>query len=129
MPVRDTPRVYWAALKRRLNRLTGGGADPYLPLPDGVELSAYPGHRWEMENAQPRLAFTRHEDRRPEDWQRDARAKLAELTGWPFTRPAPALTLADDWVPVGTGIRRRAFYLRVRPETDIVPSIWSGRTG
>jgi len=126
-----TPRVYLAALKRKLNRLLGKEIDPYLPLPEGVQLSAYPGHRADMAASRQKLAFARHPDMLPEAWQREARAKLADLMGWPFTRPDPVLTLAEDWREVGGGIRRRAFYLRVRPETDVaVHLLWrDGLTG
>lgn len=125
MAVRNTPRVYWAALKRRLSRMQGKETDPYLPLPDGTVLSPYPGHLHDIEAAEQRLAFTRHEGMEPRAWQREARQKLAELMGWPFTRPAVALTRAQDWVETAPGIKRRAFYLRVRPETDIgVHILW-----
>jgi len=123
--VRNSPRVYWSAALRRLKRLRGQEADPYLPLPSGAVLSPYPGHKHDIDRAEPRLAFSRHQTLDPKAWQRDARQKLAELMGWPFTRPPVALTRAMDWVEVAPGVKRRAFYLRVRPETDIaVHLLW-----
>ena len=125
MAVRNTPRVYLAAAKRRWNRLLGKETDPYLPLPSGTSLSPYPGHRHDIARAEQRLAFARHEDWDARAWQREARAKLADLMGWPFTRPPVTVTRALDWVAVSPGLRRRAFYLRVRPETDIgVHLLW-----
>lgn len=128
---KDTPRVYLAALKRKLDRLMGKETDPYLPLPEGVELSAFPGHRAAMGAARQKLAFIHHPDTPPEAWRREARAKLADLMGWPFTRPDPAVTLAQDWREAGRGVKRRTFYLRVRPETDVaVHLLWrDGLTG
>lgn len=129
MAVRNSPRVYWAAAKRRLARWRGKETDPYLPLPSGTVLSPYPGHKHDIDRAEPRLAFARHETLDPQAWQREARQKLAELTGWPFTRPPVTVTRAMDWVEVDPknypGVKRRAFYLRVRPETDIaVHLLW-----
>ncbi|WP_425406979.1 alpha/beta hydrolase family protein [Hwanghaeella sp.] len=125
MAVGNSPRVYLEAAKRKLKRLRGQEPDPYLPLPSGTVLSPYPGHLNDIERAEQRLAFARHPDMDQRAWQREARQKLAELMGWPFTRPAVTVTRAMDWAEVGPGIRRRAFYLRVRPETDIaVHLLW-----
>lgn len=125
MAVKNTPRVYWEAAKRKLYRIRGKEVDPYLPLPSGTSLSPYPGHKHDIDRAVPRLAFARHDAMDPKAWQREARQKLAELTGWPFTRPPVTVTRAMDWVEVIPGVKRRAFYLRVRPETDVaVHLLW-----
>lgn len=129
MAVKNTPRVYLEAAKRKLNRIRGKELDPYLPLPSGTSLSPYPGHKHDIDRTEPRLAFARHAGRDPMAWQREARQKLAELTGWPFTRPPVTVTRALDWVEIDPkehpGVKRRAFYLRVRPETDVaVHLLW-----
>jgi dienelactone hydrolase len=112
-------KVYAAALRAKLRRWAGGHTDPYLPLPPGTALSPSEGVQAALAAAKPALSFTREPEAEPAEWQRWARAKLAELAGYPDARGAPAVTHAAEPEDLGGGIERRGFYLRIRAETDL----------
>ncbi len=111
--------VYRHALKVKIARRLGRGADPYLPLPEGALLSPSLGIAAAYDGAPRRLGFPARGPLSPEAWQAQARAKLAELTGYAATRPIPEVTIQKGEVAVGDGIVRHSVYLRIRPDTDL----------
>ncbi len=103
----------------RLRRLFGRTVDPYAPLPEGTALSPSLGVQAAFRTAPRAMGFDCVADIAPEDWQRGARAKLADLTGYQTRRQAPSVTAERPEQPVGDGIVKRSFYLRIRPDTDL----------
>ena len=111
--------VYRAALLAKLRRWFLGVKDPYLPLPEGASLSPSMGISIAFADAPRRLGFDRDGATNPEDWQNRARAKLADLAGYPLIRPKPFITACQPEESLGEGIVKRSVYLRIRPETDL----------
>ncbi|MEQ8664272.1 MAG: alpha/beta hydrolase family protein [Rhodospirillales bacterium] len=109
--------VYRASLAAKLRRLLRGAHDPYLPLPEGTRLSPSLGIAAAYAAAPRKLSFETVAD--PRAWQTAARAKLAEITGYHADRDRPVVTREEPQVPLGGGLVRRSFYLRIRPETDL----------
>lgn len=111
--------VYKAAALARLRRMFGRGDDPYAPLPAGTMLSPSLGIRTAYRDMPRALGFDTVSHQNPADWQRQARAKLIELTGYHLVRSMPDVTVEMPEENLGNGIVRRSFYLRVRPDTDL----------
>lgn len=111
--------VYRAALLAKFRRLFFGIKDPYLPLPEGTLLSPSTGIAAAFADIPRRLSFDPAGMKNPEDWQNRARAKLADLAGYPLSRPEPILTLSRSEEPLGEDIVKRSVYLRIRPKTDL----------
>jgi acetyl esterase/lipase len=103
--------MYAMAATARIARLAGVERDPYSRGPSGVELSPSLAHDRAIAGVRPALHFA--DDRGDfADWQSRARAKLADLMGYPASRPAPAATKPEDHALAG-GLRRRRVYLRL----------------
>ncbi len=119
-------RGRYLALKRRLALLTIGSFAPYPPAPDGIKLSPSWEHFAAYDTAPLRLSWTRAGMSDPAQWQRAARAKLAELLGYETSRTKPAVAVQVDFSLPG-GLRRRRVYLKCR-ETRIIPVdlVWNG---
>lgn len=119
--MRSDIRVYAAALRRRLFRIVGRDVDhPYPAAPAGTCLSPYDGHRAEIAAAPRKLALPDDLDAtRVAEWQTEARARLAQLTGWSARRPQPIVTAIRDAPPPETGLVRRTVFLRMRPDCDV----------
>lgn len=109
--------VYRHALSRRIARYLGRKTDPYAPLPQDARLSPSLGVQAAYPLAPRKLGFGTISD--PLDWQEQARVKLTELTGYHSERPSPVITTTRPETPVGEGIVKRSFYLRIRPDTDL----------
>lgn len=118
----DTPfSVYRSAILRRIARVFGKNTDPYEPLPEKTQLSPSLGVQAAYLTAERKLGFEAASDAAA--WQDDARAKLAEISGFSYERPTPTITAERAETPVGKGggdgIVKRSFYLRIRPDTDL----------
>lgn len=111
--------VYKAAALKRLRRIIGQSTDPYAPLPDGTCLSPSLGIQAAYKEAPRTLGFDTDPNRKPEDWQRQARARLTDLTGYHQVRPMPDVTIEKPEENLGNGVVKRSFFLRVRPDTDL----------
>lgn len=111
--------VYRAAALARLRRLFGKNSDPYAPLPAATALSPSLGVQAAFAAAPRALAFDGDSVTDPEQWQKQARAKLAELTGYPAHRQTPSVTAEKPERSLGNGLVKRSFYLRIRPGTDL----------
>ena len=111
--------VYKAAALRRLRRFLGKPVDPYAPLPAGTKLSPSLGIQTAYRDIPRAFGFDAGHGLEPLDWQTEARAKLADLTGYQTDRIPAAVTASLPEETVGDGIIKRTFYLRVRPDTDL----------
>ncbi|MEQ9490055.1 MAG: hypothetical protein RIM72_13795 [Alphaproteobacteria bacterium] len=111
--------VYRAAALARLARLFGKNSDPYAPLPAGTALSPSLGAQAAMAAAPRALAFDGDPAIDPAGWQNRARAKLADLAGYRTHRQPPSVTTERPERPLGGGLVKRSFYLRIRDETDL----------
>ncbi len=110
------------AIKRRLLIRFGRGFDPYPVPPEGIELSPSIGHFNDYELAPLALSWTQHSKGDVLDWQKSARAKLAELCG--YTRQANATAASSPkQCDINSELQHRQFYLRLRGGSGIPVSI------
>ena len=104
---------------RRFAMKFSRGFNPYPKPPDNTVLSPSVAHFIDYDNAALALSWQRNKDSDILAWQRDVRAKLAELTGYEHRQYKPEV-VAD--IPVRSGIDdidRRHLYLRVRSGSDV----------
>ncbi len=106
------------AIKRRILRAAGAGGDPYPRAPAGSHLGPSERHFHDYEAAPLKLAWRESGAGNAADWQKTARAKLAELTGYgAAAQPPEAHDEGIHGLP--GGLTRRSIYLRTGPATDI----------
>ncbi len=110
-------RVYFAAAKRKL---MGGGktSDPYSPLPAGTFLSPSQGISANHRLLKRVLDFKKHTDD-PFSWQKIAREKLVELSGYEGGKYIPEIAASAPVVQVGNAMNKKSIYLRVGECSDI----------
>ena len=110
------------AVKRRFSMKFLNGYNPYPSPPDNAALSPSVAHLIDYDNAA--LALSRQRNRNGDVlvWQREARAKLVELSGYENRQCKPEL-LAEFPAKPGTDMDRRHFYLRVRDGSDVPVNI------
>lgn len=116
------------AVKRRFSMKFLNGYNPYPSPSDNAALSPSVAHLIDYDNAA--LALSRQRNRNGDVlvWQREARAKLVELSGYENRQCKPEL-LAEFPAKPGTDMDRRHFYLRVRDGSDVPVNILWPRNG
>lgn len=106
------------ALGDRVRRLAGRPRDPFADSPPGLSLSPSARHFADYPNVPLRLSLARVSPGAFAPWQVEARAKLAELSGY-SRAAAPPLALREDTFPLPGGLVRRRVYLRLREGVDV----------
>jgi dienelactone hydrolase len=106
------------AFKRRFAMQFSGGFNPYPKPPDNIVLSPSAAHFIDYDNAVQVLSWQQYRGSDVSAWQREARAKLSEITGYEH-RPYKPEVVADFPVPSGVDFERRHLYLRVRDGSDV----------
>jgi hypothetical protein len=106
------------AVRRRVAQRFKGGFDPYPPAPDGASLSPSSAHDPRFDAAPLRLSFARAGIADPAGWQREARAKLADLTGYGRAESVPKARFETE-AGLSGGLVRRRSYLRVAEGADV----------
>jgi len=114
--LRTGARMFGMAARLRLLRLIGRGADPYSDTPPGLALCPSDRHFADYAEAPLRLRYDASVGAAA--WQRAAREKLAEISGYAVRRARPE-EVARLEHPLAGGGRRLAVYLRVRDGLDI----------
>jgi len=106
------------AVRRRVQRLAGGRADPFADVPAGLNLSPSARHFHDYGRAPLRLRFASGAFTDAAAWQQQARAKLAELAGFEPPAAVPEIA-ARQTFPLPGGLTRERLYLRARAGVDI----------
>lgn len=108
------------AVRLRLMRAFGRSVDPFVDTPPGLALSPSDRHFADYADAPMRLRYDASAGAKA--WQRAAREKLVEISGFMAERPVPTAVVHREHLLPGGG-RRRAVYLRVRAGLDIPVNI------
>lgn len=112
------------ALHRRLALLFGRPYDPYPAIPPGIRLSPSESHIPAYESVSLKIARQNRRDISALEWQRLAREKLKELTGYRQTLSPPQTTLCSR-ERIKAGYQCLSFYLRDKRDIDLpVHAIW-----
>lgn len=112
------------SFKKRLFKIINKEFNPYPKLPSDIYLNPSDRHVQEYESLPLCLSWKRAKTNNNVDWQKGARKKLAELTGYEACKKAPIVSYSlihneND------GFYRRSIYLRINNEIDIpVNLIW-----
>jgi dienelactone hydrolase len=97
----------------------GGPAAVDVDVPDGLCLDIAAMHRRAAESAPRWLAWTRAGIDDPIEWQKAARLRLAEISGYGLFGGPPAMLHSRDHEADAAGLRRRSVFIRVRDGRDI----------
>jgi dienelactone hydrolase len=109
-------RVLGMAARLRVLRLAGRKVDPFPDTPPGLALSPSDRHFADYAEAPLRLKYDGSVG--AVAWQRAAREKLIEISGFAVRRPVPEAVARREYTLAGGG-QRLAVYLRVRDGLDI----------
>jgi dienelactone hydrolase len=104
------------ALRLRLLGLINRRPDPFAGTPPGLSLSPSARHFADYDKAPLRLRYQPALD--VVQWQREARARLIELTGYAQERAEPVI-VSERKISQVDGIARRAVYIRAGSGVDI----------
>jgi dienelactone hydrolase len=118
-------QVLALAARRRLERLIGRERNAFADSPAGLALSPSARHFADYPNAPLALRFAGGRWPDAADWQRQARAKLAELCGYSRAQQAPEASHSQTF-RLGNGFERRRLYLQARPGVDIPVHLIAG---
>lgn len=111
-------RVLAMALRHRLLRMIGRPVDPFADTPSGLSLSPSARHFADYDRVALGLRFQALKPDDPQLWQRQARAKLAELSGYRREASVP-YSVGEQRFALPDGLLRRRIYLRAREGVDI----------
>ena len=106
------------AVRRRVLRMLGREPDPFADVPPGLALSPSARHFTDYGTAPLKLRFAGGQWPDTAEWQQQARAKLAELSGYSHAA-APPEPHHEERFPLPDGLTRRRLYLRARESVDI----------
>lgn len=109
-------RVFGMAARLRLLDMINRRPNPFAATPPGLALSPSARHFVDYDSAPLQLRY--QPSANVVEWQRNARRKLIELTGYATERQAPTVSVQQQF-PLTGGGQRRALYLRVRNGVDI----------
>ena len=110
--------VYKAAFIAKLKKWFLGKKDPYLPLPKKLYLSPSDGISSAYKTAERHLSFLKSKET-PRKWQKLARKKLMEISGYDINRQMPKIVKIEKEKLLQDNIFKRTLYLRVREKTDL----------
>lgn len=111
-------RVLHMALRQKLLRLLGRPYNAFADTPAGLALSPSARHFADYGRVPLGMRFQALQPSDPQAWQRQARAKLAELAGYRREAVAPKL-VHEDRFTLPHGLERRRIYLHARDGVDI----------
>ena len=110
--------VYKAAFIAKLKKWFLGKKDPYLPLPKKLYLSPSDGISSAYKTAERHLSFLKSKET-PRKWQKLARKKLMEISGYDINRQMPKIVKIEKEKLLQDNIFKRTLYLGVREKTDL----------
>ena len=115
------------ALRRRIARWMGMEIDPYPMRPGYIHLSPSEQHLHDYDSAPLQLSWHNGSQENAADWQRLARAKLAELSGYSRTENCPQARHEQSHGLPGNLVRKTC-YLRTSAVQDIPVHLIFDRT-
>lgn len=111
-------RTLALAIKRRIRNSLGSEVDPYPARPEGIHLSPSECHILDYDAAPLRLSWQNAGDKDAALWQKTARAKLAELSGYSMTEEI-AEARHERSHEMANNLIRKSCYLRIGAARDI----------
>jgi dienelactone hydrolase len=111
-------RTLALAIKRRIRNSLGSEVDPYPARPEGIHLSPSECHILDYDAAPLRLSWQNTGDKDAALWQKTARAKLAELSGYSMTEEI-AEARHERSHEMANNLIRKSCYLRIGAAHDI----------
>ena len=112
------------SIKKRIFQLLGNEFDPYPKLPSDLGLSPSTQHQMGGVGAELALDWHRAKVADTHEWQRKARAKLVELTGYGRFGGGPGVNYERN-LTNRDGLKHRSLYLKVRNGLDLpIRMIW-----
>lgn len=111
-------KVILHAILVKFKKLFNSEYDPYKPYPSNLYLSPSNIISEAYKNVSLDLSFTKSK-LAPLKWQKLARRKLADLSGYETSRKTPKISKILDETKLSECIFRKKFYLRVSSKSDI----------
>ena len=111
-------KVVLYAILIKFKKIFNSKYDPYQPLPSDLYLNPSNIISEAFKSATLNLSFSKN-NLDPLKWQKLARRKLAELSGYETYRKTPEIIKIFNETKLSTGVFRKRIYLRVSSKSDI----------
>ena len=111
-------KVILYAVLIKLKKLLNKKYDPYQPLPTGLYLNPSNIISEAYKSISLDLSFSKNK-LDPLKWQKKARRKLADLSGYKSSRKIPKVSKIFHEIKLSDSISRKKIYLRISPKCDI----------